>query len=271
MPGKIIPESRLVELKKNLDLFPKRSSERKRLVDSFGELYGVSISTIYRALRQRWKPKGLRRSDAGISRVLKTSEMEQYIQIIAAMKIRTLNKKGHHLSTPEAIRLLEEFGIETNQGLVKAPKSVLKKSTVNKYLQSWGYDIRSLEIEPVSVRFQAKYSNECWHFDLSPSDLKTLPEWPEWSNSGNGRPILMLYSAVDDRSGVAYQEYHVVYGEDVEAALRFLFKAMAVKKSDGFPFQGIPKMLYCDYPEVLEMPKLSEKLQFKLLNTELCK
>jgi hypothetical protein len=26
-----------------------------------------------------------------------------------------------------------------------------------------------------------------------------------------------------------------------------------------------------DYPEVLEMPKLSEKLQFKLLNTELCK
>ena len=36
----------------------------------------------------------------------------------------------------------------------------------------------------------------------------------------------MLYSVVDDRSGVAYQEYHGVYGEDVEAALRFLFNAM---------------------------------------------
>ena len=28
----------------------------------------------------------------------------------------------------------------------------------------------------------------------------------------------MLYSVVDDRSGVYYQEYRCVYGEDVEAA-----------------------------------------------------
>ena len=27
----------------------------------------------------------------------------------------------------------------------------------------------------------------------------------------------MLFSVVDDRSGVAYQEYRCVYGEDVEA------------------------------------------------------
>ncbi|AHJ28327.1 putative integrase protein [Nodularia spumigena CCY9414] len=32
----------------------------------------------------------------------------------------------------------------------------------------------------------------------------------------------MLYSVVDDRSGVAYQEYHEVYGEDVRATLKFL-------------------------------------------------
>ena len=38
----------------------------------------------------------------------------------------------------------------------------------------------------------------------------------------------MLFSVVDDRSGVAYQEYRCVYGEDVEAALRFLFNAMAL-------------------------------------------
>jgi hypothetical protein len=56
----------------------------------------------------------------------------------------------------------------------------------------------------------------------------------------------MLFSVVDDRSGVAYQEYHCVYGEDVEAALRFLFNAMAPKPIDGFPFQGIPQMLYLD-------------------------
>jgi hypothetical protein len=32
----------------------------------------------------------------------------------------------------------------------------------------------------------------------------------------------MLYSVIDDRSGIAYQEYHIVYGEDVPAARRFL-------------------------------------------------
>lgn len=48
------------------------------------------------------------------------------------------------------------------------------------------------------------------------------------------------------RSSVAYQEYHCVYGEDVEAGLRFLFNAMSAKKIEGFPFHGIPKMLYLD-------------------------
>ena len=60
-------------------------------------------------------------------------------------------------------------------------------------------------------------------------------------------PTLMLFSVVDDRSGVAYQEYHCVYGEKhVEAALRFLFNAMAPKPMDDFPFHGIPSMMYLD-------------------------
>jgi hypothetical protein len=56
----------------------------------------------------------------------------------------------------------------------------------------------------------------------------------------------MLFSVVDDRSGVAYQEYRCVYGEDVETALRFLFNAMAPKQSDADPFQGIPSAIYLD-------------------------
>jgi len=46
---------------------------------------------------------------------------------------------------------------------------------------------------------------------------------------------------------VAYQEYHGVYGEDVEAALRFLFAAMAPKPQPDFPLQGRPRMLYLEY------------------------
>ena len=165
--------------------------------------------------------------------------------MIAALKIRTSNRKGRHLSTVTAIRLLEEHGIETPEGHLQAPVGLLKKTTINRYLKQWGYDHQTLLRQPPAVRFQAEESNQCWHFDLSPSDLKHLKNVPEWAE-GKGRPLLMLYSVVDDRSGVAYQEYHQVYGEDVEAALRFLFNAMSAKTVENFPFQGIPQMLYLD-------------------------
>jgi hypothetical protein len=99
--------------------------------------------------------------------------------------------------------------------------------------------------QPPAVRFEAEYSNQCWHFDLSSSDLKRLKNSVELE-PGRGKPLLMLYSVVDDRSGLAYQEYHEVYGEDTGAALKFLFNAMSAKTTEGFPFQGIPKMLYMD-------------------------
>jgi hypothetical protein len=96
-----------------------------------------------------------------------------------------------------------------------------------------------------AVRFQAEHSNDCWQFDLSPSDLKQVPA-PLWVEAGRGAPTLMLFSVVDDRSGVTYQEYRCVYGEDVAAALRFLFNAMAPKDEAGLVLQGIPAMLYLD-------------------------
>src|SRR5215469_372179 len=159
--------------------------------------------------------------------------MEYYCELIAAIKVRTSNKKGRHLSTGEAIRLIEKFGIETPDGLVKAPASTFKKSTVNRYLQQWGYDRETLRRQPAAVRFQAEHSNDCWQFDLSPSDLKEIRE-PLWLQPNKGAPTLMLFSVVDDRSGVAYQEYRCVYGEDVGAALRFLLTRWRLCKSTPF-------------------------------------
>jgi hypothetical protein len=83
------------------------------------------------------------------------------------------------------------------------------------------------------VRFQAEYSNDCWQFDMPPSDLKHI-DVPEWVGPDKGEPTLMLFSVVDDRSGVAYQEYHCVYGEGAGPALRFLYAAMAPKAESAF-------------------------------------
>lgn len=245
MPKKQLAMEVLVDLHRRLSVLPPRSHERRLIMQETAQLYDLSEQALYRALAQRARPRALRRSDRGRPRVVTQDKMEQHCELIAAIKIRTSNLKGRHLSTTEAIRLIEEFGIETPEGLVKAPEAIFKRSTVNRYLQQWGYDRETLRRQPCAVRFQAEHSNDCWQFDLSPSDLKEIKE-PPWLHPDKRAPTLMLLSVVDDRSGVAYQEYRCVYGEDVQAALRFLFNAMAPKQIEGFPFQGIPKMIYLD-------------------------
>jgi len=208
-------------------------------------LYGISQATLYRLLREQTRPKGLRRSDRGQTRIMPTGQMEQYCEIIAAIKFRTSNKKGRCLSTGEAIRLLEEHGVKTPDGFIQPARGLLKLTTVNHHLKRLGYDRPTLSKQPPAVRFQAEESNQCWQFDLSPSDIKRIKK-PSWVREDSGNPQLMLYSVVDDRSGVGYIEYHCTYGEDVEAALRFMFNAMSEKPDCKQGLQGIPKMLYLD-------------------------
>ena len=240
-----VPTEAVLELRQRLSQLPPRCAERRHLIQATAQLYGVSESTLYRALQRTSQPRAVRRADLGQPRVMPKPTLERYCEVIAAIKLRTSNGKGRHLSTGEAIRLLEEVGIDTPDGFLRAPPHLLKRQTVNRYLRRWGYDYATLKRQPPAVRFQARYSNECWHFDLSPSDLKHVKA-PAWIEPGRGHPLLMLYSVVDDRSGVAYQEYHGVYGEDVVAALRFLFAAMSAKSTETFPFQGIPRMIYMD-------------------------
>jgi hypothetical protein len=177
--------------------------------------------------------------------VLPRAELERYGELIAALKLRTTNKQGRHLSTQRAIEILEQYGVETPQGFIRAPQGILHKTTVNVYLRQWHLDHPRLTRQPPAVRFEAEHSNDCWQFDMSPSDLKHL-ETPSWIDPSKGEPTLMLFSVVDDRSGVSYMEYRCVYGEDAESALRFLFHAIAPKADPAFPFQGRPQMLYLD-------------------------
>lgn len=241
-----IPHEALLSLRRRLEMLPARHPDRKELVTNAATLYGVSRATLYRGLRMQLRLKPLHRCDRGKPKVMPPAEMERYCEIIAALKLRTMNGKGRHLSTARAIAILEEYGVETPDGSVQTPPGLLTKPTVNRYLRQWGFDHDRMTRAPAAVRFQAEYSNALWQFDLSPSDLKQVKQ-PSWVEPGRGAPTLMIYSVVDDRSGVAYQEYRCVYGEDVEAGLRFLFNAMAPKPEEiGLPFQGIPDAIYSD-------------------------
>jgi transposase len=229
--------------------------------------YDVSEATVYRVLQRRTALRTTRRVDHGTPRVLPLAQLERYCEVIAALKLRTTNQQGRHVSTAEAIRLLETYGVETPEGFIQAPQAVLKTSTVNRYLQQWDIDWRSLRQEPPAVRFQAQHSNELWQFDMSPSDLKYL-KTPAWVDAAKSQPTLMLYSVVDDRSGVAYQEYHCTYGETAEAALQFLFHAMAPKADARFPFAGRPSALYRDNGPVARSHVFRQVMRY--LDIEVC-
>ncbi|WP_456386604.1 IS481 family transposase [Profundibacter sp.] len=238
-----MPSETLLSLRSRLTSLPARSAARKDEVQRTANIFGVSPSTIYRALKTFNQPKGLRRNDRGQPRLFSEREMVKYCEIIAAMKLRTTNRQGRHISTNRAIEVLEEHGVQTPNGFIQPEKGQLRPTTVNRWLRTWGYDQSRLTRAPAAVRFEAKHSNALWQFDISPSDLKHI-EQPEWIDPKRGNPTMMLFSLVDDRSGTAYQEYRCVYGEDAETALRFMFNAMAPKEDS--PFQGIPETIYLD-------------------------
>ena len=148
MSRNAISAEALIDLRRQLGTLPPRSSERRRLIQDASTLYGVSESTLYRLLRQPRQPRSIGRSDRGSPRVLPQTELERYLELVAALKVRTSNRKGRHLSTTEAIRLLEDYGLDTPEGHVQAPKDILKKPTVNYYLKEWGLSWRTLRREP---------------------------------------------------------------------------------------------------------------------------
>ena len=241
-----VPIEALATLRRRLAALSARHSERRLLLGSTAQLYAVSRATLYRLLREDRRPKDAYRSDRGRTRAMPADEIERLCAIVAAMKIRTTNRKGRHLSTVQVLELLEKHGVETPDGFLKLENGRITASTLNRHLSRLGYDHQRMIREPPAVRFQAEHSNAIWHFDMSPSDLKQLKAPPWIDPDRRGALSLMLFSVVDDRSGVAYQEYRCVYGEDVESARKFLFNAMAPKANEGDPFQGIPFTLHLD-------------------------
>ena len=50
------------------------------------------------------------------------AELKRYCELVAALKLGTTNKAGRRLSTKRTIDLLEEYGVETGHGLVRAAR-----------------------------------------------------------------------------------------------------------------------------------------------------
>jgi len=173
-------------------MLPPRSPERAAQISAMASLHGVSSATVYRSLQNFNKPRLAHRADYGKPRVLAPSELERYCELIAAFKLRATNKKGRPVSTSCAIQLLEKHGIETPQGLMKAPSGLLHKTTVDVHVRRLHQDPLHLTHDAPAVRFEAEQANDCWQFDMSPSDLEHIGK-PDWIDPDKGLPTLMLF------------------------------------------------------------------------------
>ncbi len=144
-------------------------------------------------------------------------------------------------------------------------QGILHRANCDRWMQRLGISIRQSLRQTPAVRFEAQQSNECWQFDISVSDAHYLAEQKVLPEAGqSGYPHLGLFSVVDDHSRVNFQEYHLVYGEEVEAGLLFLFRAMAAKDDPSFPFQGIPKTIYMDNGPLAKSRVVRRVLEEKL-------
>jgi transposase InsO family protein len=242
MIRKPIPSEVIVDLYHKLSNLSAKHPDRKILINETAKTFDVSFSTVRRAIKNYSRPRSIVRSDYNCPRKISKEEMIRYCELIAALKIRSTNRKGKQLSTPRAIDILENHGIDVEGTRITAPKGLLTKPTINRYLKRLGLTSKNFRCEPIVTRFQARYSNECWQLDFTPSELKYLPST---ATKGESKSLL-LASVVDDRSGTTYQEYHLSKGENVLMALRFLFNAMSKKTQQSMSFQGIPLMIYMD-------------------------
>ena len=87
-----IPADSLLQLRQRLDCLPPKSPERATQIAATAQLYGISVTTVYRALSLVLRPRTAHRSDHGQPRVLPPSELEHYCELIATLKLRTTNK-----------------------------------------------------------------------------------------------------------------------------------------------------------------------------------
>ncbi len=137
--GVAVPVEALAALRRRLAALPARHPERVAVMTSTAQLYAVSRATLYRLLRGGRRSRDAHRADRGRPRSMPAPEIERWCEIVAAMKVRTTNKKGRHLSTVRTLQLLVEHGVDTPDGFQKLAPGRLTPSTVNRHLRRLGY------------------------------------------------------------------------------------------------------------------------------------
>lgn len=255
-----IPLEILYRLDEKITNLPTQGKLRRELIQEVAVRYQLSESTVYRQLKKLMLHPSDRmaRQDRGCPRIIKGDLLHYYCQLIAAMKIRSMNGKKHLLSTGQCIKFLEEDGVKVKNDTIKASKGLLKVSTVNRYLDQYLISPDHILSEPTVNHFEASYSNQCWQLDITPSELHRLP-----SQHPDDPRRLFSFSVIDDKSGLTYSRYYLAEGEDTLTALDFLYHAFSKMTDNEIELYGIPDFIYTDNASFIKS-KLFMRVMAKL-------
>lgn len=229
-----------------------KHGDKRRIVEKWAGITGVSTQTIYRALPStRERKKGERKIDG----------IEDATRIVAMLKYSAPEHRGI-IPTRDAL----ENALLNN--LIDKRFSDIPAGTFDRV-------IRELEINPQRrrvVRFQAERPNEMHHVDASSSDCfyvaEELPDNDYLLRLHKGhrdyknKPIPVdglrpwYYGVVDDHSGVFCARMIAARGESSAHNIDFLCWAWA--KADGKALYGLPDKIKGDLGPMMRDPAIKD-------------
>ncbi|EKN89814.1 hypothetical protein LEP1GSC034_1032 [Leptospira interrogans str. 2003000735] len=248
---------------------PSRT-EKKSVIITFAEQFGVSKETIYDRFREI--ENGVSRTIvagySGVAQIRKSkdqlAEEKAHMMTIALIKRGgKVGRQGYGTSTELAITAAE------NEGLI--PLGKYTRSTADRMLKQMGISTKLVDTPQVATELISPYPNHCWFLDatvknhyflnikkgridyradikydsshgmdiLEKHSLKRI--WDYFLVDNYSKSYLMMTFAPDPRTEGAKHG-----GENTADWITFLTYAMQIKSDLRIPIQGIPKLIFCD-------------------------
>ncbi len=244
-----------------------KDGEARPKVKALAAHYGVTEQTIYRWAALRGISRRRTKSTKGKSRVDRAATVAVGAATLACRR----TNKQFALPASDAIEILEDSGIIATD---VTPGWFLAR------MRQEAVSIRDLARPAPHVRLLSDHPNHVWQFDVTNclqyflDDRRGMEERDEELELSKNRISktlksmrreLLRYAVVDHCTGAFYFRYFYASGERAIDGAQFLFEAMRPKQ--GYPFHGVPLMLYADRGSIVAAKanqRLFESLRIRL-------
>lgn len=211
--------------------------------------FGCDVSRVYYHSKTVRPARG-RRKDAGKPRVLDPQTLESLAYYTVNMDF-----SSQHVTDVAQANGLGE----------------ISRATYNRHLRKLGIGRRQnqTDIRPF-IKWQAKFPNQLHQLDSTVSQQFYIDDddsigfestlTKNKNKPGNKKPRLHLLALVDDFSRTVFAQFTL--GNHTFAWMNFLYQAWKVKEdAAGFPFHGLPVILYSDNDAVVGSGKFTLAMQ----------